>query len=113
MAAVTKSGIDNARWTLRLIKMRRDRHIRRGWVFQDEAGNRLKASDLEEDTFRVLEEVQEEATLQTRKPSILPSVYFIEGRILTLCDVNIYDVLISYLCSRGYHCSFSAKMNHK
>ena len=43
-----------------MIKAKRDRHVRRGWLFQDMDGNRWKATELQEDMFKVLEQVQEE-----------------------------------------------------
>ena len=57
VAATTASGIECSRWTTRIIESRRDRHIRRGWLYQDEEGKWLKASSLEEEMMQLLESV--------------------------------------------------------
>ncbi len=60
VAACTKSGIDAGIWMRRFVKVKREMGFTTGFAFVDVEGTRMKASDLADDFFVLLEQLQVE-----------------------------------------------------
>ena len=58
IAAVTESKIRNDIWCTRLVQVKTQMNITRGWVFAHKDGKRKKASDYEEGMMLLLENIQ-------------------------------------------------------
>lgn len=59
----TRSGLDNYKWSRRIIDIRRQEGRERGWMFEDKDKKRQKSNYFEEDLHTVLETIQNTTTL--------------------------------------------------
>ena len=63
ITAKSKSGLNNLRWSKRIVDIRGEEGRSRGWLFQDQEGKKLKAATFEDDFHTVLETIQGTTTL--------------------------------------------------
>ena len=60
IALEMSSGIKNGVWSARILKERREAGRQRGWLYATDDDKRMKASEMGDDLFELLERVQEE-----------------------------------------------------
>ena len=63
IAETTATGIENRFWMNEFLRVRKAQGETRGWAFKSKTGNKVRQSDLQEDFFDLLEEVQVSTTL--------------------------------------------------